>query len=51
MVHMTKTFQIKEAGKVSVIDDTGKVLLEQEVEEGDIFRMCQVKRCSYSRLG
>lgn len=38
-----KTFQLSGAGKVQVIDSTGKVLMEQEVEEGDVFRMCQVK--------
>lgn len=39
-----KTFEIGESGTVSVIDTkTGQVLLEHEVEEGDIWRMCQVK--------
>ena len=38
-----KTFQLDEAGKVEVIDESGTVLLEQKVEEGDVFRMCQVK--------
>ncbi len=38
-----KTFQIKEDGKVCVVDDSGNILLEQPVETGDIFRMCQVK--------
>lgn len=38
-----KTFQLKEAGKVQVIDTSGSVLMEQEVESGDIFRMCQAK--------
>jgi isocitrate dehydrogenase len=39
-----KTFEIKEAGKVSVIDKaTNSTLLEHKVEEGDIWRMCQVK--------
>jgi isocitrate dehydrogenase len=38
-----KTFQITAAGSVKVIDTTGKVLIEQDVEPGDIFRMCQVK--------
>jgi isocitrate dehydrogenase len=38
-----KTFQLDAAGTVSVIDDSGVVLLEQVVEEGDVFRMCQVK--------
>jgi isocitrate dehydrogenase len=38
-----KTFEIDQAGTVRVVDDAGKVLLEQKVEEGDIFRMCQTK--------
>ena len=38
-----KTFQFNGSGTVQVIDDAGKVLLEQAVGEGDIFRMCQVK--------
>lgn len=38
-----KTFEIPSAGKVQVVDDAGTVLMEHEVEEGDIWRMCQVK--------
>ncbi|PMH44976.1 isocitrate dehydrogenase (NADP(+)) [Vibrio sp. 10N.286.49.B3] len=38
-----KTFILDSAGVVQVIDANGTVLLEQDVEEGDIFRMCQVK--------
>jgi len=38
-----KTFQIAGDGTVKVIDDAGKVLLQHEVEAGDIWRMCQVK--------
>lgn len=38
-----KTFQISEAGTVKVEDENGNVLLEQKVENGDIFRMCQTK--------
>ena len=38
-----KTFEISAAGKVQVIDHAGAVLIEHEVEEGDIWRMCQVK--------
>lgn len=38
-----KTFEIAEAGTVQVVDDSGAVLMEHEVEEGDIWRMCQVK--------
>ena len=39
-----KTFEIPEAGIANITDlDTGEVLLTQNVEEGDIWRMCQVK--------
>ncbi len=38
-----KTFEIPTAGTVRCMDASGQVLLEQAVEEGDIFRMCQVK--------
>ena len=39
-----KTFEIPEAGEARIVDfATGKVLLAQHVEEGDIWRMCQVK--------
>ncbi len=38
-----KTFQINASGKVQAVDKNGAVLLEQTVEEGDIFRMCQTK--------
>ncbi len=39
-----KTFETREAGVANVTDlDTGEVLLTQSVEEGDIWRMCQVK--------
>ena len=38
-----KTFILKSDGIVRVVDTAGNVLLEQNVEEGDIFRMCQVK--------
>ncbi|CAM4242853.1 NADP-dependent isocitrate dehydrogenase [Zobellia nedashkovskayae] len=39
-----KTFEIKNPGTVKVIDiNSGKVLDEHTVEEGDIWRMCQVK--------
>ena len=38
-----KTFQIKSNGKVRIVDVTGKILIEQNVETDDIFRMCQVK--------
>jgi isocitrate dehydrogenase len=38
-----KTFQIKTNGVVRVTDSKGGLLLEQPVEAGDIFRMCQTK--------
>ncbi len=38
-----KTFNAPGNGKIRVVDETGRVLLEQDVEEGDIFRMCQAK--------
>ena len=39
-----KTFFAPGAGAIRVVDDaSGATLLEQKVEEGDIFRMCQVK--------
>ncbi|MEJ2045450.1 MAG: NADP-dependent isocitrate dehydrogenase [Reinekea sp.] len=38
-----KTFIVKAAGTVKVVAENGDVLLQQPVEEGDIFRMCQVK--------
>ena len=38
-----KTFEIPASGKVRVVDASGKTLLEQDVEQGDIFRMCQAK--------
>ncbi len=38
-----KTFEISSDGKVEVIDASGKVLMAHKVEQGDIWRMCQVK--------
>ena len=39
-----KTFEISEDGVANITDlATGEVLLAQNVEAGDIFRMCQVK--------
>ncbi len=38
-----KTFVIPAAGTVRVTDASGKVLLEQAVEAGDLWRMCQTK--------
>ncbi|MBP7142101.1 MAG: NADP-dependent isocitrate dehydrogenase [Opitutaceae bacterium] len=38
-----KTFQISGNGTVRVVDESGKVLLEHPVEDGDIWRACQTK--------
>ncbi len=39
-----KTFEAAEDGEARIVDlATGEVLLSQNVEEGDIWRMCQVK--------
>jgi len=38
-----KTFQISGQGTVNIEDENGNLLLEQNVQAGDIFRMCQTK--------
>ncbi len=39
-----KTFEMTEDGVANIVDlATGEILLSQDVEEGDIWRMCQVK--------
>ncbi|WP_430462550.1 NADP-dependent isocitrate dehydrogenase [Thalassolituus sp. LLYu03] len=38
-----KTFEIEADGVVRVVDEAGNVLLEHNVEKGDIWRMCQAK--------
>ncbi len=38
-----KTFEISDAGTVKVVDASGAVLLAHQVEQGDIWRMCQTK--------
>jgi isocitrate dehydrogenase len=39
-----KTFEAPEDGQANVVDiATGEVLLSQNVEEGDVWRMCQLK--------
>ncbi|MCA0393157.1 MAG: NADP-dependent isocitrate dehydrogenase [Proteobacteria bacterium] len=39
-----KTFEIPEAGVAKIVDlASGEVLMSQDVEAGDIWRMCQVK--------
>ncbi|MEU0114387.1 NADP-dependent isocitrate dehydrogenase [Streptomyces bobili] len=38
-----KTFEVKSAGTVRLVDQDGNVVLEQPVARGDIFRACQTK--------
>lgn len=38
-----KTFRAKANGVIRVVDEKGNTLMEQDVEAGDIFRMCQTK--------
>jgi len=38
-----KTFEPTTDGTIRVVAEDGKVLMEQKVEAGDVFRMCQVK--------
>ncbi|MEI8665680.1 NADP-dependent isocitrate dehydrogenase [Pseudoalteromonas sp. B28] len=38
-----KTFEAKADGSIRVVDANGNTLLEHSVEQGDIWRMCQVK--------
>ena len=38
-----KTFEAPGNGRIRVVDASGAVLMDQSVEEGDIFRMCQTK--------
>jgi len=38
-----KTFEAPGAGVIRVVDGSGATLMEQRVETGDIFRMCQTK--------
>ena len=38
-----KTFTMSGTGVVRVVNDNGDTLIEQNVAQGDIFRMCQVK--------
>ncbi len=38
-----KTFEAQDAGIIRCVDEQGQVILEQAVEKGDIFRMCQTK--------
>ncbi|KRF05191.1 isocitrate dehydrogenase [Arthrobacter sp. Soil782] len=38
-----KTFEIETPGKVQIVDNSGDILIEHEVEPGDIWRACQTK--------
>lgn len=38
-----KTFEVAHAGLVRVVDERGEVFMQQEVEPGDIWRMCQTR--------
>ena len=38
-----KTFEVQHNGVIKVINDNGTVLLENNVEKGDVWRMCQTK--------
>jgi isocitrate dehydrogenase len=38
-----KTFLAPAKGTIRIVDNSGRLLLEQHVEEGDIFRSCQTK--------
>ncbi|WP_257159375.1 NADP-dependent isocitrate dehydrogenase [Corynebacterium cystitidis] len=38
-----KTFKVPEAGTVQVVNSAGDVLIEHDVEKGDIWRACQTK--------
>lgn len=38
-----KTFEAEAKGVIRVVDAEGNVLMQQQVEQGDIFRMCQTK--------
>ncbi len=38
-----KTFEIAESGTVRVVDESGDVVLQHEVQAGDIWRMCQTR--------
>ncbi|HEY6882139.1 MAG TPA: NADP-dependent isocitrate dehydrogenase, partial [Polyangiales bacterium] len=38
-----KTFAAPGKGSIRVVDEAGKALLEQQVDKGDIFRVCQTK--------
>ena len=41
-----KTFEIESKGTIQVVDSNGSILLTHEVDQGDIWRMCQTKKIS-----
>ena len=41
-----KTFEIESKGTVQVVDSNGSILLSHDVDQGDIWRMCQTKKIS-----
>ena len=43
-----KTFELDTSGTVRVVTEGGKVLMEHEVEQGDIWRMCRTKDAAVS---
>jgi isocitrate dehydrogenase len=38
-----KTFAAQDEGQIRIVNEAGRTILEQPVEAGDIFRMCQAK--------
>ena len=38
-----KTFEVEQEGVIHIINEEDKILMEQEVSQGDIFRVCQTK--------
>ena len=38
-----KTFEVESAGTMRIVREDGEILLTHEVEQGDIWRMCQAK--------
>jgi isocitrate dehydrogenase len=38
-----KTFEMKASGQVRIVNQAGDIIMSHDVNEGDIFRMCQVK--------
>ena len=47
----TLTFTAPAAGSIRVVDASGATILEQAVQTGDIFRMCQAKDAAIRKLG